>query len=403
VIKDTVEYLNGLREFATPVQERIIDALIECDMNFTKASKLLGTDHRGNQRSLKSLKAKAAAKGYAPANDMTKPAAEGFTVSGTSTLYDEAGNLKIQWVKTKADKDQVLTSVLNSFQDAFEGYKATSELVKSPKTSNKEMLTVYPMGDPHFGMLAWSQECGESFDLKIAEKDLKDAVRNLVDRSPPSHTAIILNLGDFFHADSKSSTTTAGTDVDTDARWNKVLNIGARALIECVYSALKKHKRVIVKNVIGNHDEHTSQALALALSLYFENNKRVTVDNSPSKFWFYRHGEVLIGSTHGDSCKPEKLSGVMATDMAEDWGKTKHRYWYTGHIHSKNSMELAGCMWESFRTLASKDAWHTAQGYRSGRDMSSIHIHERHGEVERHTMSLSSLRDQQLKESLNST
>ena len=59
VIKDTVEYLNQLREFATPVQERIIDALIECDMNFTKASKLLGTDHRGNQRSLKSLKAKA--------------------------------------------------------------------------------------------------------------------------------------------------------------------------------------------------------------------------------------------------------------------------------------------------------------------------------------------------------
>ena len=392
-----IEYFQTLKQYATAGGVRYLDAIINASGNLTQASKALGTNHRTNARLLQGIKRKAAQMGYAPNNDLTKPSPDGLHIRGVSTLYDDAGAVKIQWVKTEADKDDNLNRIIEVFTDAFAEHKGKSLLSKMPKLVNKDMLTVYPMGDPHLGMLAWGAECGESFDLKIAERDLIGAVKNLVDRSPPSETAIVLNLGDFFHSDNKASTTTAGTPVDTDGRWAKILNVGARAIIECVYSALKKHKKVIVKNIIGNHDDHTSQALSLALSLYFENNKRVEVDNSPSKFWFYQHGQVLIGSTHGDTCKPEKLAGVMATDKAKEWGSTTYRYWLTGHIHTKNSMELQGCMWESFRTLAGKDAWHTGQGYRSGRDMSSIHFHNEFGETERHTMSLGMLRKTQQK------
>lgn len=47
-------------------------------------------------------------------------------------------------------------------------------------------------------MLAHRDESGEDFDLKIATRDLQRATKALVDRSPASEHALILNLGDFF-------------------------------------------------------------------------------------------------------------------------------------------------------------------------------------------------------------
>jgi len=47
---------------------------------------------------------------------------------------------------------------------------------------------------------------------------------------------------------------------------------------------------------------------------------------------------------------------------------------------------------ESFRTLAAKDAWQAAQGYRSGRDMYAIVLDAEHGEVERHRCDIRQVR-----------
>jgi len=135
-------------------------------------------------------------------------------------------------------------------------------------------------------------------------------------------------------------------------------------------------------------DPHSIWALAFTISAYFENEPRVTVDLSPSLFWFYTFGKVLICATHGDTVKPEQLLGVMATDRAEDWGSTLHRYFYTGHIHTSNKKEFSGLTWESFRTLAAKDAWAAGRGYRAGRDMLCIVHHLEHGEIERHRVDI---------------
>lgn len=374
-------------------QEEIIKACITAGSN-NKAAKLLGCNRRNVDEAVNRVE-RLSLKTVTHGDGRQEQTDNGFSVKGTSRLYDEAGNLKIQWVKTDRDKEQQAESLITAFTSAFDGYKGESKRIRKPKDINNDMLSVYPMGDPHIGMYAWAEESGEDFDCDIAEKDLCDAIDRLVERSPASETAIILNLGDFFHSDTMDNRTArSGHALDVDTRWARVLHIGARAMIQCVYSALKKHKQVIVKNIIGNHDDHTSQALSLALSLYFENNKRVIIDTSPSKFWYYQHGQVLIGSTHGDTAKPDKLGGIMATDKHKAWGETKYRYWYTGHIHTKNSMELHGCLWESFRTLAAKDAWHAGQGYRSGRDMQSIHLHKDYGESERHTINIDMLRGQ---------
>ena len=383
---------RGLIPFCqTPTQRSLIGALVKHDGHRAKAAKELGLSERVLYSTLNRIKKHAARQGWAPEHDMEHTTPEGFFVKGVSTLYDADGEPRAQWVKTTSDS-QRQEDLRESIVEAFEGWRGQSKTTATPKHCVDELLTVYPMGDPHLGMFSWHRETGHDFDLKTGEDNLCEAVRRLVACSPKSKTAILLNLGDFFHSDTQENRTLrSGHTLDVDTRWSKVLRAGIRAMMTCIEAAARKHEQVIVRNCIGNHDEHTSQMLSIALGLFYENNTRVTVEDTPSRFWYYRHGSVLFGSTHGDTVKPNQLAGIMAHDQADDWGKTRHRYWYTGHIHTQNVIEFPGCIWESFRTLAGRDAWTASQGYRSGRDMYAIVHHKVHGEVERHRVDIAML------------
>ncbi|MGL5566012.1 MAG: winged helix-turn-helix domain-containing protein, partial [Plesiomonas sp.] len=127
----------------------------------------------------------------------------------------------------------------------------------------------------------------------------------------------------------------------------------------------------------------------VCLANAYENEPRVTIDDSPSVFNYVEFGKVLIGAHHGHTAKAEKLAGVMAADMPEAWGRTKHRTWMTGHIHHASTKEYPGVYVESFATLAAKDAYAASGGWRSRRNTQCIVFHREFGEVERHTIDIS--------------
>ena len=323
--------------------------------------------------------------GYAPEHDLTHTVPEPMILRGTSTLYGKDGSLKLQWVKTKLDESKLEAAVREWIKSLTTEVIGCAPLTESPARSMDDLLTVYPIGDPHIGMYAWQQETGDDFDLDIAKRQLFAAIDRLVSSAPAAHTAIVLPLGDVFHSDNQTNQTPGHKhQLDVDTRFVKVLGVGIAAFRHIILRALEKHQRVIVRFVQGNHDPHSVWALAMTIEAYFSNEPRVTVDLSPAAFWFYRFGSVLIGSTHGDKTKTEALLGVMATDRAKDWGETKYRYWYTGHIHNQTVKELPGVVCESFRTLAARDAYTAGAGYRAGRDMLAIVHHRNHGEIERH-------------------
>src|SRR5262249_31968355 len=152
----------------------------------------------------------------------------------------------------------------------------------------------------------------------------------------PSDTAIILNLGDFFHSDSNENRTRrSGNPLDVDTRYAKVLHTGVALLCWVVDKALGRHNTVIVRNLQGNHDPYAALALTIAVDAYYRNEPRVKVDTSPAPYFFHRFGKVLIGATHGDMAKAEDMPGVMAGMVPEMWGLSQYRYVYCGHWHSK--------------------------------------------------------------------
>lgn len=338
------------------------------------------------------FRAKSGEEGDVVPDSGTFPAPAGMFVRSTSTLIDgQTGATKLQWVKSdkikEAETQQLIAAIRGAFIDA-----PKIERIPAPEITRDDLITMYPMGDPHLGMYAWAEETGTDFDLDIAERNLTEAVRRLVAASPPSKYGLIANVGDFFHGDTSANRTLrSGHVLDVDTRWAKVLRIGVRTMRTCIETALERHEIVYVVNEIGNHDEHTCQALTLALSLLYENNPRVVFDMSPAHFHYHVFGKNLIGITHGDMTKPDNLGGIMATDRPEDWGATKFRYWLTGHVHNRRVFELPGCLVESFRTLAGKDSWAAASGYRAGRDMQSIVLHREFGERERHHIDISAL------------
>jgi NAD(P)-dependent dehydrogenase (short-subunit alcohol dehydrogenase family) len=382
-----------LKEYATPTQAKYLDATNKLG-SMRKAADSFGVHESVLRRALKSLGKKAALQGVAPAYDMVTPVPQPFNVKGVSTLYDGQGNVTAQWVKTQLNLTLAREAIEEYVEWLVQEVKGTSAPIAAPKRADSDLLCVYPMGDPHFGMYAWAQECGADFDTEIAERLTKAAIDRLVACAPDAETAMVLELGDFFHADdSKSRTPQSGYALDTDTRWARVMQVGLRAMTYVVQKTLARHKKVIVRIVAGNHDPHSSFALALALDAFFSNNDRVTVDLSASPFWYYRFGKVLIGSTHGDTVKMDKLPGIMAADKPREWGETEYRYWYLGHVHHQEIQEYPGCVAEKFRTLAARDAWHTGAGYRAGRDMRLIVHHKDYGEIERHRCDIAQIED----------
>jgi hypothetical protein len=377
------EFLKGLRGYGTERQQEILEAVIATGSN-NKASKVLSLNRRAVDHSINGLIKNAAMQGYSPAHDMVHTVPDGFKVKGISTYYNDEGKPIGQWVKSTADdarREQIIKEFIETLTNDVKGL---SPLVNEPSLDNKDLLCVYPMGDPHFGMHAWWADAGEDFDLKIAEDLTKKAIDRLISVAPSAETAILLNLGDMFHADNQKNITNSGHQLDVDGRWTKVQKVGLLCMIHCILRLLEKHKKVIFRINRGNHDGHSSYALALMISCYFHNESRVEVDLSPATAWYYQFGKVLIGSTHGDTIKGADMMGIMATDKPKEWGDTLHRYWYVGHVHHQDLKEYRGVVVEYFRTLAARDAWHSGQGYRAGRDMRLIVLHKQHGEIERH-------------------
>ena len=320
----------------------------------------------------------------------------GYRLRGVSTLLGPDGQAAQTWVKTeKAPADP--QAVLDAFRLAIEldpipAAQRVRLHVSVPEEPDTHRLTVYPMGDPHFGMLAWPLETGNDFNLEIARRQLLGAMTHLVALAPATETALLLNLGDFLHADNfEARTARSGHALDVDSRYPKILRCAIWTLIEMCKLALTKHRRVKLVNVKGNHDDQSSIMLALCLAAHFANEPRVEIEESPAMFHKHRFGVNLLGTTHGHTIKGKDLPLLMAADWAEDWGATTYRHWYTGHVHHESVKEHAGATVETFRTLAAKDAWHAGQGYRAHRAMVCDVWHEKWGKVLRHSVGVEQL------------
>ena len=313
---------------------------------------------------------------------------DGMEVVGETPLLDESGRVITKHVMVRKDRGR--GAIIPAIEDVLKRYQPRDELPPPPEPhASEDLLSFYPIFDLHMGQLSWPKETGDDYNIKIATDMMSASFDRLVRKTEPGQTAVVLFGGDYFHSTDKTSATPRSKHpLDTDGRWPKVFDAGAECAIATIERAALHHPFVEVAVLEGNHDEDAIVALRYLLHFYFLKSPRISVSKSAEIAWYRRHGLVLLGATHGHTMKPQGMVNMLVSDRAQDWGQTKFRHFFFGHIHHETAREIAGVRVESFQSPAGKDSFNAAHGYRSGRSLTSVTFHTKHGEDNRQRVNI---------------
>jgi hypothetical protein len=310
----------------------------------------------------------------------------GQILKGVSAFVDGEGRIRHQWIKTK--NDSAAPELIEALKGEFDAYRGRARLIPPPRRVDRDLLNVYPIADPHVGMLSWKPQTGADNDLKIMTAKLYDTATRIISHAMPAREALIVNLGDWYHAnDQRNVTPKSHHQLDMDGRWFKVLQAGVGVFRRVIDLALAKHERVEVVNIPGNHDPEASLALTLALSAFYEKNRRVKIA-FPSDIYYRQFGNTLLGCAHGDKLPPARMAMSMAVDQREAWGATAYHWFLYGHFHKDKADTHGDVRVESFSTIADKDSHAFAGGWRNAQALRVITLHKRDGECDRRTINI---------------
>ena len=368
----------------TDRQAEIYRAVCDND-GVVPASKVLGISHQTVYKSVSSLKQRAARCGYSPDHDMTHPAAPGFHVKGVSTLYNMDGIPAAQWVKTDLTREAIEEKMREIAAELSENIQVIPTIKSPPKTPQSEkLLNLYTLTDIHIGMLAWHEEGGADWDLKIAEDTIISAFAFLIKNSPDAEVGFFNQLGDGVHSDGLiPATPTSGHVLDQDGRFHKIVRSVIRIFRAIVCMLLEKYPKVVVLMAQGNHDMASSVWLQEWFCVHFEDNDRVEVVVSPKPYYAYKHGGVMLAFHHGHKTKPERMPDVFMGEFREMYGSTKQTYIHSGHMHHAFLKELNAAIVEQHATLAARDAYASHGGYNANSAMNCITYHKDNLEISR--------------------
>jgi hypothetical protein len=304
-------------------------------------------------------------------------------------------NPVLAWAKTKND-DGTSYSVLlrpepidtqnliEQIKDALADLPAAPEITESDTAKDSDLLTLYPIADAHIGLLAWGKETGEDYDINTARDRLVNWMGRCVEASPPSGTAIVLDVGDLLHADDQTNQTPKSKHaLDVDTRHYRTVDTTIAAMASAIELCAKRHARVIVRILPGNHNPTSYLAIMFALAERYRENPRIEVQKIPGEFFVHQFGSVLLAAHHGDKAKAERMVMFLADQYAAIWGRTNYRYLWTGHLHHHKSADIGGVQHEQLRALTARDAYAVAHAYTARAQLQAVTYHRQRGEVQR--------------------
>lgn len=258
-----------------------------------------------------------------------------------------------------------------------------------------DVLLEVDVFDLHLGKYAWAPETGHDYDVGIAEKIAKAAVGDLLSQIRTAKIAqVILPFGnDFFQTDTLAGTTTAGTQVDHDTRFQRMFRCG-HLLAMWMIEECAKIAPVHVPVIPGNHDETAAFTMGVVLEAEFRRDKRVTFDNGPAPRKYYRFGKTLLGYAHGNNEPSKKLPQLMALERPLDWAASSCREFHIGHIHTGRATDpltvddQTGVTVRWLRSLSATDSWHAKHGFVGNQRSAEAFLWRKEGGMRQHLISL---------------
>ncbi|QGJ84394.1 oxidoreductase [Salmonella phage vB_SenS-EnJE1] len=370
------------------VTRKITDEQLQQELNAGLGPTEIAKKYNMSRRNVQLRSARLAKKGVGHGRDVSHLVPDGYKIKGTSSLVDEFGNTKLQWVKTDADAERQVELMRAVIDVMKSDITPVSSVPRPKKRLNEKLLNLYTVSDFHLGMLAWADESGDDWDMKIAEDLFSRWFDAAFQKAPDAGVGVINLLGDFAHFDSLDAVTPAsGHVLDADTRYQKLVRYMIRMVRRVVNMALVKHKNVHLLIVQGNHDESGMIWLAEMFNTLYDNEPRVFVDTSADVYKMVQHGKTTLFFHHGHKARFDAIEPVMIAKFRKAFGESVYSYAHVGHLHHQKIVESRNMIVEQHRTLAAKDAYASRGGWMSGRSANVITYSAEYGEVARLTIS----------------
>lgn len=268
------------------------------------------------------------------------------------------------------DPNELLTNTLASFKPK---YLAVDQPVHLNDKFVNPTIGVLSIQDLHFG-----KENNEDI-----VKEFKNSIENLIYRAYGScflSKIVYVIGGDLLNMDSFNGATTKGTVVDNSLRAQDAYNQAFDSLYWSINFLKQFCEDLHIVYLPGNHDRLSSYHLAHALSRCFQNgNIYFDVEYSERKVVVL--GDNFFGFEHGDvTSKNSPL--LYATEFSKEWGETKYRTVYTGHFHTKKTVEykteneIHGFAVKHLPSLCKSDYWHYHNKYTGSKRQAIMEVHD---------------------------
>ena len=309
----------------------------------------------------------------------------GIDVNSVGMAWNKDKAWSIQF-RPSSESGPTFEDMLRDHIEDVNNHTFKYEKIERQKYSDACLLVVDP-ADTHIGKLASSFETGEDYNNQIAVQRVMDGVKGIIQKSNGFNIDKVLFVAgnDILHIDTPSRKTTSGTPQDTDGMWYNNFLIAKKLYVDVIDELIKIADVHVVYNP-SNHDYTNGFFLADSIKTWYKDCDNVTFDVSISHRKYYRYGNSLIGTTHGDGAKQQDLPLLMAQESKDDWSKSKHRYVYMHHVHHKISKDYIGVTVEALRSPSGTDSWHHRKGYQHSPKAVEGFIHSKeHGQIARFT------------------
>lgn len=246
------------------------------------------------------------------------------------------------------------------------------------------IAVVVPIADFHFGLSASKTTTGNTYNMSVAEKRIKEFLGKLKFKVKKQSNnlnnvgRVILTLGnDFFNADNLIGTTTKGTPQDQESDYYEIFDRGVKCAIDIItnLSDIFRNACIEVYNVQSNHDKVTSNALINCLYYKYADSKKVFVDPPSGKTsrFYLKVGQNLLGFGH--ETKMSECARLMSTEAANYWSQTKYRTFFIAHLHHEETKDCGPVTVRRLPILSGASKWANEQGYAACRPKQQVFVY----------------------------
>ena len=254
------------------------------------------------------------------------------------------------------------------FQDAFvdflSSYEPVSQSIATPKIEvyKENAMLIINKQDAHLNK--YDIDGNNNITDRLAEIMYKvEVIASQAEMTNNLEKITYIIGSDEFNSE-YTSATTKGTPQQNTHTYHTSFKYICDHEILMISMLLSHAQQVEVVYVAGNHDEFVGWHMVNWLKMFFRDEPRVVIDDSPKYRKYIGYGTSAMMFNHGDAIKPAKLAGIFPMEFKDGWSFHSNYYIFTGDKHHEVSHDFNGIKFYQIPAFSkAKSLWDDKMGH----------------------------------------